>query len=165
MTTLLNDTRSVDAMTVEEADGLFADIASLEISIRKRLSQAEKRIADIKAAAEADVADDKAALKLLADKLALYVVTHKERFAKPRKRKTNWGSYGLRTATKLEILSEEEVIRISDDLGLDLYKLSTSIDKKQVEKAIADGHDLASAARIVTGDIASYDIEKSLLAK
>lgn len=163
MTTTIQDTRATDMMTVEQADELFSRLAQLEISIRKRLAAAEKRIADIKQAAEEDVMADRAELKLLVDQLSIYVITHKDRFQKPRKRKTNWGNYGLRTATKLEILDETALKDISDDEGLDLYRITTSIDKKQVEKAIADGFDLKGTARLVSGDLASYDIDKSLL--
>ena len=163
MTTIINDTRNIDMLTVEQADELFANVAKLEISIRKRVAAAEKRIADIKQAMEEDVREDKAALKHLVEQLSMYIVTHRDRFVQPRKRKTNWGAYGLRTATKLEVLDETALIAISDDEGLDLYRITTSIDKKMVEKAIADGADLKGTARLVSGDIASYDIDKSLL--
>lgn len=162
-TTIIQDTRSTDMMSVEQADELFSRLAKLEISVRKRLAAADKKIADIKQAAEEDVKADKAELKLLVDQLSIYVITHKERFQKPRKRRTNWGSYGLRTATKLEVIDETALKAISDDEGLDLYRIATTIDKKLVEKAIADGIDLKGTARLVSGDLASYDIDKSLL--
>jgi len=161
--TIINDTRATDMLTVEQADSLFSQIATLEISNRKRLAAAEKKISDIKQQAEDDVKNDKETLKALVDVLSTYIITHKERFVKPRKRKTNWGTYGLRTATKMQILDEAALIAISDAENLELYKLTTAIDKKMVEKAISDGVDLQGAAQLVTGDIASYDIDKSLL--
>ena len=162
---IINDNRRIEGTSVAEADELFAQLAQLEISIRKKQAAADKRIADIKAALEDDTAADRAALKILVDELSLYITSHKDRFVKPRKRKTPWGTYGLRTATKLEVLSEEALMAISDKFGLDLYKTSTAIDKKQVEKAISDGFDLQGAAAIISGDLATYDIDKALLAK
>ena len=162
---IITDNRRIDGASVAEADELFAQLAQLEISIRKKQAAADKRIADIKAALEDDTAADRAALKILVDELSIYITSHKDRFVKPRKRKTPWGTYGLRTATKLEVLSEEALMAISDKFGLDLYKTSTAIDKKQVEKAISDGFDLNGAAAIISGDLATYDIDKALLAK
>ncbi len=162
---IINDNRRIEGTSVAEADELFAQLAQLEISIRKKQAAADKRIADIKAALEDDTANDRAALKILVNELSIYITSHKDRFVKPRKRKTPWGTYGLRTATKLEVLSEEALMAISDKFGLDLYKVTSSIDKKQVEKAIADGFDLNGAAAIISGDLATYDIAKALLAK
>ncbi len=161
--TRLADPRGLDAMTAEQADALFAELAQADIRVKKAQAAAEKRIADIKERCAQETAADQEAVAALAERLSAYILAHRDRFLKPRQRKTEYGKYGLRTSTRTDILDEDALRAISDERGLGLYRVEAKIDKKAVEKALADGEDLGDAARVVSGDVASYDVSRDLL--
>lgn len=163
MPTRLADPREIDAMTADQADQLFAELAQAEIRVKKAQAAAEKKIADVKARCLEDTEQDARTVKELAERLTAYVLAHRERFAKPRQRKTPFGKYGLRTATRLQVADEQALVRLSDERGLDLASVAVKIDKAAVTKALADGIDLKGLAQVVSGDVASYDVDKKLL--
>jgi len=163
MATQIADPRASAAMTAEQADALFAELAQADIRVKKAQAAAERRISEIKEKCLADTAEDQERVRSLAASLAEYILAHRDRFQKPRQRKTEYGKYGLRTSTCTDILDEDALRAISDERGLGLYRVEAKIDKKAVEKALADGEDLGDAARVVSGDVASYDVSRDLL--
>ena len=163
MATRLADPREIDAMTADQADELFAELAQAQIRAWKIQAAAEKKIADIKAKCQDDAAEDLKAVKDREARLTSYILAHRERFARPRQRQTPYGKYGLRTATKLEVADEDALIDLSNENGLGLTAVAVKIDKAAVSRAIADGIDLKGLAQIVSGDTASYDVDKKLL--
>jgi phage host-nuclease inhibitor protein Gam len=160
--TRISDNREFESATVAEADKKFEELAHLEIGIKAKKAMAEKKIADIKSKLAAQVDDVVDEYNELLKWLNGYILANKDRFAKPRMRKTEFGKYGLRTATKLNISDEQKVIESSDRLGLALYETKKSIIKKAVERAIADGKKI-SGAKIISGDIAGFNVSKELL--
>jgi phage host-nuclease inhibitor protein Gam len=158
-----SDNREFQSTTVDEADKKFDQLAQLEIRIKARRASAEKRIADIKAKAEADTEADQTEYKELAEWLDKYILANKNRFLKPRMRKTAFGRYGLRTAKKLTITDEQAVIDSARKNELDdIIEMKYRINKKAVEQAIADGKDI-DGAKIVSGDLAGFTVDKKLL--
>lgn len=162
MPTQIADPRVIDAMTAEQADRLFADLAALDIKVRKAQAAAEKKVADVKRALEEDTAADVATIAMLAQTLSAYVLAHRDRFQKPRQRKTRWGSYGLRTATKLVVHDQDRLLDIAAVAGADVAETTVKVRKELVQKAIADGVDFKGACEIVSGDIASYTVDRTL---
>ena len=61
--TRLSDNRALRAMTVQQADALFQEIALLTVKIEKTKAQYEKRIAELKAAAGRDTEAPEAELR------------------------------------------------------------------------------------------------------
>ncbi len=163
MPTRIADQRDIDAMTDEQADELFAELAMADIRARKAQAAAEKKIADVKARCQEETEEDRQTVKRLAEQLAQYVMAHRGRFVKPRQRKTPYGKYGLRTATRLQVADEEALVDLSNERGLGLTTVAVRLDKGAVAHALGDGIDLQGLAEIVCGDIASYDIDRRLL--
>ena len=102
-------------------------------------------------------------MKELADRLSRYILAHRERFQKPRQRQTPFGKYGLRTATKLQVPDEAALIAFARENGLDILDTKTTVNKTATQKAIAEGEDLGGLAQVVSGDVASYDVDRKLL--
>jgi len=161
-TTRLADGREYQQMAPDEADALFARIAVLEAGIKRSAAETEKKIADLKAAHENRIAADAEEYGELAEQLSAYIQAHPERFLKPRQRKTPFGRYGLRTVADVRIIDEQFVMAFSDERRLGLYTVTRKIDKPAVGKAIAEFGEVPGA-KIVSGDIASFTVDKSVL--
>ena len=158
----LSDNRAMRAMTVQEADALFQDIALLTVKIEKTKAQYEKRIAELKAAAGRDTEGPEAELREKVAKLTAYINANPERFIKPRQHQTDYGKYGVRTVSNLEITDEEAVKMAVKAHGIPALIVIERLDKKALEKAIGDGADL-DGCELRRGEIASYTVAKALL--
>lgn len=162
MSERIADDREIRAMTVQDADELHRSIALLTVRINKILAGYEKKIADLKADADADVASLRDVLKQDAGKLAQYSKLHGELFVKPRMRKTEYGKYGLRTVSNVEILDEASALISCKAQQIPAVIASERLDKKALEKALTDGLTIAGV-ELRTGEVASYTVDKSLM--
>ena len=160
--TRTSDNREFQAATVAEADKKFEQLAQLEIGVKAKKAAAEKKIAAVKTKliASTEAAADE--YNELIKWLDAYILANKERFIKPRMRKTEFGKYGLRTVTNLHVSDEQQVIETSDRLSLALYETKRNIIKKAVERALADGLDV-EGAKMISGDVAGFRVSKELL--
>lgn len=164
MPTILNDNRAAAAMTVAEADELFSLIAIDEIDAARVAAQFEKRLAAIKADAEAVLGPIKARIGDRAKCLAAYIEAHKDdRFVKPRNRKTAFGTYGIRAVSNVEITDADELLAELKSKGLAAcYEIKERILKAAVGKELEAGIEL-SGAELRSGVRAEYKVEKKLL--
>ena len=135
----LFDNRNYKAMTVEQADDLFREIALITIRINRVKANFEKKIADLKAAAELTLGPDETELERLSQKLRNYIQSNPERFIRPRQHLTDYGKYGVRTAVKLEISDEEMVKAEVRRQHIPALTLIEHLDRKELEKAISEG--------------------------
>lgn len=162
MSERIADDREIRTMTVQDADALHLSIALLTVRINKILAGYEKKIAELKANADADVASLRDVLKQDAGRLAQYILLHGERFVKPRQRKTDYGKYGLRTVSNVEILDEASALISCKAQQIPAVIVSERLDKKALEKALTDGLTIAGV-ELRTGEVASYTVDKSLM--
>lgn len=164
MPVILHDTRNASAMSVAEADKLFARIATDEIELARVALQFEKRIAAIKADADAVLGPIKARIGDNAKVLAAYITAHKDdRFVKPRNRKTSFGTYGIRAVSNLEITDMEALMADLKSKGLkECYEVYEKVIKGQVSKRLDDGVQL-EGAEVRTGIRAEYKVDKALI--
>jgi Bacteriophage Mu Gam like protein len=160
--TRTSDNREFQSATVTEADKKFEQLAQLEIAIKAKKAVAEKRIADVKSklivVTEAAVDEYNGLIKWI----DAYILANKKRFIKPRQRRTEFGKYGLRTATKLHIQDADKVIQYAEGAKLPLFTVKKIVDKKQVEKHLAEGHTVPGA-KMISGDVAGFKVSKELL--
>lgn len=162
MTVHLQDNRAARAMTVDEADQLFQRIAEIEIAMTAELAGYEQEIAAVKARAAAAEAYYCGVLKPAQEQLTAYINAHPERFVKPRKRKTEFGEYGLQSATKLYVLDECAALISVKAQGIPAVVVTEKLDKKALEAAIRDGMKV-TGAEIRKGEIAKYKVAQPLL--
>ena len=162
MPTRLSDNRALRAMTVQEADALFREIALLTVRIDKIEAGYEKRIAELKAAAQRETDPLKTDLRAKVAELTAYILANQERFAKPRQHQTDYGKYGLRSVANVEVLDEEAVKASVKAQGIPALIVTEKLDRKAIEKAISDGLTV-DGCELRRGEIASYTIAKALL--
>ena len=162
MTVRINDNRTALAMSSDDADRIFQEIAEMTIVATAAAAEFDKRLADIKAqAAEARSIYQKL-LAPLETQLQDYISAHPERFIKPRMRKTEFGKYGLRTVTNLQITDEVAAVMSVKAQGIPAIVVTEKLDKKALEKAISDGVTI-TGAEIRSGEVVKYDVKKELL--
>lgn len=160
--TRLSDNRALRSMTVQQADALFQEIALLTVKIEKTKAQYEKRIAELKAAAGRETEAPEAELREKVATLTAYINAHPERFVKPRQHQTDYGKYGVRTVSNLEITDEEAVKLAVKAQGIPALVVIEKLDKKALEKAIGDGLSIPGC-EMRRGEVASYTVAKALL--
>ena len=85
----LFDNRNYKAMTVEQADALFREIALITVRINRVKANFEKKIADLKNAAELTLGPDETELERLSQELRNYIQCNPERFIRPRQHLTD----------------------------------------------------------------------------
>jgi len=158
---ILSDNRDFRAMTVAQADELFRRIAMNTIRIKEINAGYESRIAAQKAAAEQEIKPLQQDLDRLAAELNRYIRTHPERFIKPRQHVTDYGKYGLRSVSKLEIVDEEAVKASIRRENIPALTVIERLDKKALEKALSEGKEI-KGCEFRTGETAGYTVSRTL---
>lgn len=158
----LSDNRAMRAMTVQEADALFQEIALLTVKIEKTKANYEKKIAELKASAGRETEAPEAELRDKVAVLTAYINANPDRFIKPRQHQTDYGKYGVRSVSNLEITDEEAVKLAVKALGIPALVVTEKLDKKALEKAIGDGLSIPGC-ELRQGEIASYTVAKALM--
>lgn len=165
MATRLADNRDALAMTEAEADALFQKIAEATIEQTAVAADYERQIAAIKAKAAADNAQFEAIKAPLETSLSAYISVHAaDRFKSPRQRTTEWGKYGLRSVTNLQVTDEIAALISVKAQGIPAVVTTEKLDKKVLAKAIADGKQI-TGVEIRTGELVRYDVAAPLLNK
>ena len=158
----LSDNRAMRAMSVQDADALFQEIALLTVKIEKTKAQYEKRIAELKAAAGRETEAPEAELREKVATLNHYILANPERFVKPRQHQTDYGRYGVRSVSNLEITDEEAVKAAVKANAIPALVVTEKLDKKALEKAIGDGLSIPGC-EMRRGEVASYTVAKALM--
>jgi hypothetical protein len=96
--------------SVDDADQLFRDLAVLTKTLRLKDARQELRIAKLQEEHNALTADLRAAIAATKERLVQFVAAHQPLFDEPRTRKSEFGEYGLRTATEVVIEDEEALL-------------------------------------------------------
>ena len=77
---ILQDNRKIQAMTVEDADGLFKRMVALKAAMRREEAAKDKRIAELEVRHHDAVAPLVTEYKALESELLRYIRAHPERF-------------------------------------------------------------------------------------
>ena len=161
MPTTMLDTRPVVSLTPAQADELFRQIAMLTHKANKISADYEKKIGELKVKADNELAPIRSNISQLAKKLSDYISVHKERFNSPRQRKTEYGTYGLRSVANLELTDPDAALAAVKEQHIPALVVTEKLDKKAVAKALADGA-VIPGAEMRRGEIASYTVSKDL---
>ena len=151
-------------MTLADAEGILEQLAHLECSIAKRDAAAEAKINATKSAVAEANALDKATQELLEERLLRFVDGNPALFAKPRARKTEFGEFGRRKSTRLEI--EDDAAAMADIEAQQIPAIETkrTINKPALKQAIEEGKSVAGC-ELREGEISYYTIAKALIKK
>lgn len=151
--------------TVEMADAIFATLAKAEIAMARIDAEAEEKIAQVKATAEAAKDHLTQQADACREDLAWFIAANQELFSKPRKRKTDWGTYGLHTATKVNVFDKDAAILHCKCNGFaDCLKTSITLLTTEIKNHLGGG-DVIPGCELQSGDIALCTVKKELLDK
>lgn len=164
MTTVMNDNRKYKSMTADEADALFAQIAKLELEVAKIAAAGDRELARIKDKYVAQLEPMKAELPGLVEKLKNYVGANKERFIKPRARKTEMGQYGLRNVSNLSIEDETRLLSWAREHNTlpELFDTIYKVRKEAVANQLSNGQELPGC-EMQSGERAFYKVSQELV--
>ncbi len=160
----LKDLRT-SIQNIEQADAEFACLAKCEIAIARIDAVAEERIAQIKA--EADCAKEltEAQADTCRKNLAAYIESHPTEFSKPRKRKTDWGTYGLHTATKVRVFDKDAaILHCECNHFSDCLKKTIRLLTGPVKKLLEFGEEVPGC-ELQIGEVAICTVKKELIAE
>jgi phage host-nuclease inhibitor protein Gam len=159
-TARLTDARDT---TFGAADALLQQIFDVRLAILRREAAAEKQISEIREHLSLDTAPARLNLELAEARLSAFCHAHKTEFVKPRMRATQWGKYGLRTSTRLQIRDPEALLQWAKDNGYtDLYKVEETLIKQAVTKRCQAG-ELVPGADLETGEASEYKLDTAAL--
>ena len=151
MTQRIADPRTT-IKTLEDADELMRQISALDCQIAVENARTEKRITAIKAKLEEKTAPLEANKTALEAQLSAYIITHKDQFKRPKKRKTPSGEYGLRHVTDLIIDDPDALTEHLLEAGYDDCLKTTHSPHKAGIKARLENNEQIPHAAIRTGD-------------
>lgn len=161
-TTRMSDNRAALAMTREEADALFQEIAEERIRATVVAAGYEARMTAIKTAAADAKAQSQAILKPLQARLDEYIKAHAAEFQSPRMRQTEFGSYGVRAVTNIEVVDEAKAIASCEAQGLDAVVIVKKIDKPALKRAIDSGKTI-TGVEVRKGEVTKIDVAQKLV--
>ncbi len=156
----LADTRT---QTLESARQCIEQIAHAECRIASKCARYEKAIAAAKSRFEEETAGEQDLIAVRSAQLTQFILSHPEQFAKPRAIKTEFGSFGLRNVSNVEITDHEALTQFARDNGYtDLVKVTETLIKPAIRARLEAG-ELIIGASIASGEEAFYKINKALL--
>ena len=165
MNTVLNDNRRYKAMTAEEADALFAEIAALKLELVSIAADGDREIAEVKAKYARLATERMPLFQSKCDDLEEYIKANPERFLKPRSRKTEFGKYGKRDVSNVKVIDLPIALKyVKDHMLTQLYKVKESLVKKAIEKFIKDGNEVPGT-KITAGERILMDVSQELIEK
>jgi hypothetical protein len=148
---------------LDDADLVLQQIAQAECRIAKEEAKLELLITDAKARHAERILEIKVQHITLAERLAAFIESARGLFVRPRKRKTDFGSYGLETVTEVRIADEDALVERLLELGYeDCLKVTHKPVKQALKDRIAAGETFPGV-QVVSGDTAVYKVAKALL--
>jgi len=148
---------------MDDARATFAALAQAEITIAKHQAQAEAKIAAVKTAHEAAVAGLVAERDALAGDLSQFILANPDAFVRPRAVKTDFGRFGRRDVSNVEILDVEKLIAWAAMQGVDnAVKVTRTPVKATIGAMLRDGVQVPGAA-LREGEEAFYSVDRALL--
>lgn len=157
----LKDLRSIPDL--DHAKAVLRDMTGLFIHVEARKAAAEKRIQTIKEKVEADNSADVQELRRLEETLTGFIAAHQDQFVKPRAIKTDFGQFGLRQVTELQVQDESVAIQHAlDDGHDDCLEVVRKLIKKVVRARIEAGEKWPGC-RVNSGDVAFWKPNKALV--
>lgn len=148
---------------MDQADAVFATLAKAKIECARIDADAEAQIARIKATADCEKEFHQAVADKAERDLAAFIESHPAEFSSPRKRKTEWGTFGLHTATKVNVFDKDAAILHCELNGLaDCLKTTITLLSAEVKKHLDAGEQI-EGCELQSGDVAICTVKKELL--
>lgn len=164
MPTRIADTRS-PIQTTDDADQCMAAIAKTECQIALIKARAHNKIATINQKLAADLIAPKATLEKKAVGLTAFILAFRSLFTKPRQRKTESGSYGLRNVSEVVIDNTEILIAHLMEQGYEeCFEVKRTPIKKTIMERLKKDEQIPGCF-LNQGDVATYKTSPGLIAE
>ena len=148
---------------LDAAKNMFDSIAILEKSLAVKRAKFEKRVAEMTAALDEEMADECSSLDSLKNQLAVFIESHPAHFENPRKIKTSCGSFGLETVSAVEITDAKELIAHLLEQGYDdALKVVHTPFKPAIMQRIKAGETIPGC-RLLAGDTVVIKVNRTFL--
>lgn len=148
---------------LDQAEELMQRIFYCRLAILRREAAAEAQIAEIREQVRLDTAQATAALHLHEARLSALILAHADEFERPRNRTCCWGTYGLRTSTRLEIADEEALLAWARENGYDdVIRIAETVARDAVKRRINAG-ETVPGANLVRAEASEYKLDPALL--
>lgn len=159
-TARLTDPRDQD---LAQAEQLMREIFDARLSIMRREAAAEQQISEIREQVRLDTAQANGRLIHREAQLSALILAHQDQFQRPRMRSCKWGTYGLRSSSRLEIVDEAAILAWARGHGyVDVIKVLESVVKPAVSKRLAAGEDVPGC-RVDRAQASEYKLDPALL--
>ena len=158
----LKDNRTLQAMTVSEADDLFLEIARLKAFVDKETAAHKKKLADLEIAHKEKIAAALFRKEELEERLAEYIAANPDRFIKPRKHPVGQiGTYGVVTDPAYILIQDKAAViafALADQPGL--IRTEHTPNKEAIMEFLLHGGKVPGAKLIPAGDVAKLTFKK-----
>lgn len=156
----LADTRT---MTIDDTRRTLEALAHCQCTIASREARAEARIAAIKSACAAELAETRSAQAQYEAVLTAYILAHPDQFQRPRTVRTEFGEFGLRRVSNIEISDPDAAVQFVLDRGYpDCVETMHRLQKPALRERIKSGEAIPGC-ELRTGEEAFYKIDKAML--
>lgn len=161
MNRLADERAAIDSL--DQADRAMQNIATLEARIAVDTTRANRAITGIKARLADKLHDDETQLNVLRQRLGDFILRRKDLFADPRKRRTDFGEYGLQRVRQVEVINKEALIAAIQEAGYhDLLRVLTDVNKEGLRARLEAGWTIAGA-RLNDGDTAVCRVSSAII--
>jgi hypothetical protein len=138
-------------------------IAEIEVQLAFEAAKAERAIQRVKARLAERTAPMTAQRKAQISRLVSFIETHTDRFESPRMRTTDFGKYGLRKVTDVQIEDHVACVQALIEREFwDCLKVSRSPLKAELKARLEGGAEIPGCV-LRSGDTAVYKVARSLL--
>jgi len=162
MTNRIADLRS-PITTPEQARDTHKDLALAVVACEVADARLEQRIARLKAQHAERTGPQRQAAEALRERLSAYINNHREQFKKPRTVKSEFGEFGLRTATELLIADEPALVSHLMEQGYtDCFETVRRPIKPAIKQRLNDGESVPGCS-LNSGDTIVCKISKALI--
>ena len=156
----LSDSRTV---TLADAEQMLETIAHATVRTVKIEAATKLKIAKLQTELEHQTAVDRKIVEAQGALLCAFIESHPEQFAKPRKHRTDFGTFGMHKVSDLHITDREALVQKLLGNGYpECLRTTHSPVKAAIKARLLDGEDFPGCALRV-GHIARYDVAKHLL--
>lgn len=159
-TARLTDPRDQD---LAQAEVILSRIFMDRLAVLRREAAAEQQISEIREQVRLDTAYYLDSLQLHEAVLSTLILAHQDQFQRPRMRACKWGTYGLRSSSRLEVIDEAAILAWAREHGyVDCIKVVESVIKPAVSKRITAGEDVPGC-RVDRAQASEYKLDPALL--
>ena len=149
--------------SMDQAEDVFRNLAICKIRVEKDKAQTEASIARVKERHIERISGDCAIMSCYQALLTQYIAANKNLFEKPRTHKTQFGEFGRRLVTELDITDLDTLLTWLMEQGYDdCFEVTRTPIKRAIKDRLNNEEDIPGC-QLKSGDTAVCKVAKALL--